>query len=224
MIDDNWIDARDALRLVRAAGFTEFDLTQWAEAGKLHARAKRGRFSGDDDFFERQLCLPTKPEELEKELARRFLTGNPWPDVPSDFWHHLNLKHNDSEAHWGAGVFATTVYFETKAAPNGGNERIKLLDVTFNLVELQELITTTSGEQLVGVLPSNATPANKREEKYAHMVAELVRTKGYSVAKACAKIDENHPTSEYITPESRQKAIRVAYGLMYQRNGYPHPK
>jgi hypothetical protein len=219
-----WISSMEAVRRVRQGGSSEGDLAQWAEAGALRSRAQRGQFSDDEEGVERILELPNTPDEQDKEIANRAVVGEPWPDIPKNFWHWINKNIQTSEKHWGSGVFSTTVYYETELGPKGDSQHIKLLGVTFCDEDLKDLLLPVKNAVDQGVLPSSAMPNDKRYEKHAHRAAEIIRDKRLKRSEAFRMaFDEVLPPTK-IDMKSSESALRKTYGLMYDPNGLPIKK
>lgn len=224
MSDTNWISSKEAVLRARQAGWCEGDLAQWAEDGRLRSRAARGRFSDDEDGIERQLTLPSDPEELQHELASRSASGSPWPDIPCDFWHWFNNYSQSHEAHWGAGVFSTKVHFETQVGPHGGSQHIRLFDVSFCAEDLAKLLGAMIGSQLRGTLPPSAKPAHRKVEDQAHRAAEIIRQDGVTIAQAARIAAAEFPAPPIVLPASYETSIRRSFDLMYDKKGKPIKK
>lgn len=128
----DWISSLQAVKRLRESGLSEPEATlgAWAEAGFLKSRAARGRFSYNWDYNIQD--FPDEPQD-----------SAPWPDIPSDFWFHVNNKVGNAVALYEAGTFAALVEFE------GGNdsEHIKLYGVTFHSANLDALLNGVGERQ-----------------------------------------------------------------------------
>ena len=184
MSDADWISAQEAKRRAVEAGFTGNDLIEWARRSQLRTRAKKGIFGSDlSAETENALdCVRTFPaippaEELVPD------TLGPWPDVPADFWAEKPTK-----ATWGAGTFASKVYYWCDFNQARMYEFIELHDVTFHEVDLTQLLGARATPPLIGKLPINAKPNDRLYEGRAHQAAELVRSKNIKKAEAFRQV------------------------------------
>ena len=220
MSDGDWISSLEACRRVRAVGGSQTDLAQWAEASRLRSRADRGRFS-DDECTERELKLPDEDEAREIEVSKRAILNEPWPDIPSDFWHWMNVHSERSEAHWASGVFATTVYYDNAPYHDRDSQYIKLFDVTFHAGDLAEMLGHTSVQAERGKMPANAKPNNYVYEAAAHRAAELLRTEKIKRSIAFRRALEETQVEPKSVQDTRESALSRAYSLMYDGKGWP---
>jgi len=150
--------------------------------------------------------------------------GEPWPDIPCEFWHWVNTRSVQSQALWGAGVFATTVHYDSSPNHDWDSQYIKLLDVTFHSGDLAALLGTSGTAPVLGSLPGNAKPNDRRYERAAHHAADLVRKKGSSREEAFRQALLLGPKAENVEQASRVRALRHAYDLMYDPYGIPIKK
>lgn len=224
MSEENWISSKEAVQRVRKAGWSEGDVAQWAENGRLRSRAARLQSSDDDDLLDRELTLPSDAKELQRELENRALTGSSWPDIPSDFWYWFNRYSQSHEAHWAAGVFSTRVHFETKLGPHEGSLHIRLFDVTFCADDLAELLGAMPHSKLRGTLPAHAKPAHRKVEAQAHRVAEVIRERGCTIAAAVRIVAEESKKPADVQLASYETGLRRSFDLMYDKRGNPIQK
>lgn len=68
-----------------------------------------------------------------------------------------------------------------------------------------------------GRLPPNASAANRRDEEYAHLAADLVRS-GKKLSEALRIVAPHDPMR---ASTSVERAIRLTFGLMYDAAGNP---
>lgn len=221
MSDSNWISAKEAQRRAKDAGFTGDDLIAWARQSRLRARAKKGCFSSDlSPEIENALdCLRTFPASPPSDKLIRDTLG-PWPNIPADFWAEKHTK-----ATWGAGTFASGVYYWCEHNQARMCEHIELFDVTFHADDLEALLTepspVTGAEAERGVLPSNATPGQRRYEEAAHLAASIVRSGKVFVSAALRRaLNETKAVEEGVW-ETRQRQLREVYRSMYTSAGCP---
>ena len=135
----------------------EATLGLWAEAGFLQSQASWGRFSrdGETDELIFQDKPPTDPDGLE------VLT--PWPNIPSDFWHWVNLKNGNAEAHYEAGIFAALVVLDPEIGTQSDTEHIKLYGVSFYSDNLDALLDGVGERQAQVKLPKTASSNRGRK-------------------------------------------------------------
>lgn len=128
----DWISSLQAVKRLRDSGLSDPEATlgAWAEAGFLKSRAARGRFSYNWDYNIQD--FPDEPQD-----------SAPWPDIPSDFWFHVNNKVGNAVALYEAGTFAAQVEFEG----GGDSEHIKLYGVTFHSDNLAALLSGVGERQ-----------------------------------------------------------------------------
>lgn len=219
MSDSNWISARQAQRRAKNAGFTGNDLIEWAREGLLRARTKKGILSSDL-FAETENtldCVRTFPSAPPADELARDTLGC-WPDVPADFWAERPTK-----ATWGAGTFASRVYYWCDFSQARMYEYIELHDVTFHEVDLMQLLGARATPPLIGKLPINAKPNDRLYEGRAHRAAELVRSENIKKAEAFRQVLKDDPLGPHVSELSQIRALRQAYESMYDNLGAPHP-
>lgn len=137
-----WISSLAAVQQLNAAGLynAKTALGQWAEAGSLKSRARWGRFFFDGCTTD--IEFPTEPPaDLEGKGAEY-----PWPDIPRDFWRHVNKGNSNAEAHYEAGIFAALVFLDPELGTGSDTEYIKLFDVSFHSNDLDTLLSAGSTE------------------------------------------------------------------------------
>lgn len=224
MSDSNWISARQAQRQAKNAGFTGNDLIEWAREGLLRARAKKGILSSDL-FAETENtldCVRTFPAAPPADKLARDTLGC-WPDVPADFWAEKPTK-----AVWGAGTFASGVSYWCGYNQARMCEHIELFGVTFHADDLEALLTwpvpATGAQAERGVLPSNATPGQRRYEEAAHLAANIVRSTKCYPSEAFRQALEETKAVASGTWDTRQRKLREVYNSMYNPQGWPIPK
>jgi hypothetical protein len=150
-----WISSLQAVLRLRGAGLNapETTLGLWAEAGFLRSRARWGYFSVreetseyvfSDDFYD-------DPAMLDRPTH--------WPSIPSDFWHWVNVKNGDAEAHYEAGIFAAHVVPETEIGLSSDSDHIRLYGVSFHSGNLDALLNGVGELQPRGTL-EKPTPSN----------------------------------------------------------------
>jgi hypothetical protein len=225
-----WLSSFGAIRRARAAGCTEGDLAQWAEAGKLRAKATRGRFSDDDynDYDHVDGRLFKQPAEVDMNVHQGASSGEPWPFIPSEFWFYLNLNSSDATINWGAGAFGTTVRDEpTPDCPAGLNQYIKLSGVEFYIPDLDALLDDMPDAvnfEIEPQLPAHAKPINRKYEEHAHLAAKFIRETGLSRADACREVVKERGAIGSVTVETAEMQVRRTYDLMYIPDGSPIKK
>ena len=138
-----WLESSAAARRVRKAGFSETDLAQWAEEGKLRTRARKGRFASAEHDEEREFPPEPPADPMDREVLGL------WPDIPKEFWHWINSPRGESDSRWGAGAFAATIFHEPDHDQRESNEGIKLFGVTFNEEDLDGLLNPTQPQSTV---------------------------------------------------------------------------
>lgn len=166
-----WISSLDALQRLRQAGLLEPEdaLAQWAETGQLRSRARRGRFS-DDGGAERD--FPVEPSADEMKRANL----GPWPDIPIDFWRWMNAGRAGTEAHFEAGVFATTVIYDPEIGNYSDSQHIKLFEVTFNEEDLIKLTGQAQPEtEAVGSPEGRSPGARWQKQRVSDQQDQLFR-------------------------------------------------
>jgi hypothetical protein len=226
MSEDVWISAFDALSRVKGAGGTEDDLLEWARIGRLRARAKSGIDS--DDVTPPKLwleCVRTFPAE---PLVVDGITISTWPDIPKSFWADTPAK-----ALWVAGTFANKLHYFCDYHQELTYAYFELFDVTFNAGDLGALLPEPEPEPepelelepvveaIRGVLPSNATPGERRYEEAAHHAAEIMRSKKVILAAALREaLEETKAVPEGVW-DTRQRQLRTVYRRIYNAEGWP---
>jgi hypothetical protein len=137
-----WISSLAAVKQLNEAGLynAKTALGQWAEAGSLKSRARWGRFFFDGCTTDIQ--FPTEPPA---DLAGKG-AEYPWPDIPCDFWRHVNNGNFYAEAHYEAGIFAALVFLDPELGTGSDTEYIKLFDVSFHSNDLDTLLSAGSTE------------------------------------------------------------------------------
>lgn len=224
MSNQEWITSFEALRWARRAGATTGGLAQWAEAGRLRSRADRGQFSDDEEGTVRSLKLPDTLQDGDPWIAATELIAEPWPDIPCEFWRWINAKPKQSEQHWDAGVFATTVYDDDAPNHHPYSQHIKLLDVTFHAGDLAGLLGAKVSIHTRATLPKNAKPNDHIYEEAAHCAAAIVRSKKVVLAEAFRRALREIEVPRKGSQESRERALRQCYDLMYDAEGQPVKK
>jgi hypothetical protein len=230
MTTGSWLSSFGAMLRARAAGCTEGDLAQWAEAGKLRARATRGRFSDDDDNDYDNLDgrLFKQPAEVDMNDHQGSPSGEPWPFIPSEFWFYLNLNRSDATINWGAGAFGTTVRDEpTPDCPAGLSQYIKLSGVEFYIPDLDGLLDGMPDAvnfEIEPQLPAHAKRINRKYEEHAHLAAKFIRETGLSRADACREVVKERGAIGNVTVETAKIQVRRTYDLMYIPDGSPIKK
>jgi hypothetical protein len=131
-----WISSLRAVKRLRDAGLNapEVTLGLWAEAGFVKSRASWGRFSHDGGVDE--LTFPNEPSADPDGLG----VSTPWPDIPSDFWHYVNIENGNAEAHYEAGIFAALVVLDPEIGTYSDTEHMKLYGVSFHSDNLDALL------------------------------------------------------------------------------------
>jgi hypothetical protein len=131
-----WISSLRAVKRLRDAGLNapEATLGLWAEAGFLKSRASWGRFSYD--WGTDEIIFPEEPLADPDRLG----VSAPWPDIPSDFWHYVNIEHGNAEAHYEAGIFAALVVLDPEIGTYSDTEHMKLYGVSFCSDDLDALL------------------------------------------------------------------------------------
>lgn len=150
-----WISSLQALLRLRDAGLNapETTLGLWAEAGFVKSRASWGRFSYEGGVEE--LIFPNEPSADPDGLG----VSTPWPDIPSDFWHYVNVKNGNAEAHYEAGIFAALVVLDPEIGSHSDTEHIKLYGVSFHSDNLDALLNGV-GERQAEVKLTKTAPSN----------------------------------------------------------------
>lgn len=239
MTTGSWLSSFGAMRRARAAGCTEGDLAQWAEAGKLRARATSGRFSDDDynDYDHPDGRVFQQPAEVDMNGHKGASSGEPWPFIPSEFWFYLNLNRSDATINWGAGAFGTTVRDEpTPDCPAGLSQYIKLSGVEFYIPDLDALLDdmpqpepplddTPEAENLETKpkLPANAKRINQLFEDHAHFAAMFIQKTGAVRAEAFRQaVKERGDLGKVV--ETAEMQVRRTFDMMYSPDGSPIKK
>ena len=234
-----WLSSFGAIRRARAAGCTEGDLAQWAEAGKLRAKATRGRFSDDDyndcDHVDGRLFKQLATEDMNDHQGAS--SREPWPFIPSEFWFYLNLNGANAKSSWSAGVFGTTVRDEpTPECPAGLSQYIKLSGVEFYIPDLDELLDDTPEldtllndgpeaeiSEIEPKLPAHAKPINRKYEIHAHLAAKIIRERGFNRAEAFRQaVKEKGDFGTAL--ETAETQVRRTFDMMYSPDGLPIKK
>lgn len=215
----DWVSAHEAQCRAKDAGFTADDLLEWARQGRLRTRAKTGAFSSDlsaemDGALAYVRDFPAVPPVDELTLDA---LGS-WPDVPVNFWAEKPTK-----ATWGAGTFASKVYYWCDFNQERTYEYIELHDVTFHEVDLTQLLGARVTPHLIGKLPINAKPNDRLYEERAHRAAELVRSQNIKKAEAFRQVLKDDPLNAHVLELSQIRALRQAYEGMYDNLGAPIP-
>lgn len=150
-----WISSLKAVLRLRDAGLNtpEATLGIWAEEGFVKSRASWGRFSHDGGVDE--LTFPNEPSADPDGLG----VSTPWPDIPSDFWHYVNVKNGNAEAHYEAGIFAALVVLDPEIGTYSDTEHMKLYGVSFYSDDLDALLNGV-GERHAKVSFAKTVPAN----------------------------------------------------------------
>ncbi len=233
MTTEYWLSSSNAMRRARAAGCTEGDLAQWAETGKLRAKATRGRFSDDDyhdydDVNGRLFKQPAEAPMNDRQDPLALASGEPWPFIPSEFWFYLNLNGSDVTINWGAGVFGTTVRDEpTPGCPSVVSQYIKLSGVEFYIPDLDELLEDTPEAETSEIepkLPAHAKPVNRKYEMHAHVAAKLIRERDINRAEACRAAVKEKGVIGLVTNDTAETQVRRTFDMMYSRDGLPIKK
>lgn len=219
MSDANWISAQEARRRAVEAGFTGNDLIEWARRSQLRTRAKTGVLSSDlsaetDSALDHVRDFPAVPPVDELTLDA---LGS-WPDIPVNFWAEKPTKET-----WGAGTFASKVYYSCDYNQARMYEYIELHDVTFHEVDLTQLLGACATPPLIGKLPINAKPNDRLYEGRAHRAAELVRSQNIKKAEAFRQVLKDDPLGSHVMEPSQIRALRQAYDSMYDSQGVPRP-
>jgi|GEM_PF-2924005 len=138
-----WISSLRAVKRLRDAGLNapEVTLGLWAEAGFVKSRASWGRFSHAGGVDE-QIFL-NEPSVVPDGLG----VSTPWPDIPSDFWHYVNVKNGNAEAHYEAGIFAALVELDPEIGTHSETEHMKLYGVSFHSDDLDALLNGVGERQ-----------------------------------------------------------------------------
>jgi|LauGreDrversion4_2_1035121.scaffolds.fasta_scaffold02594_12 hypothetical protein len=138
-----WISSLKAVLRLRDAGLNapEATLGLWAEEGFVKSRASWGRFSHDGGVDE--LTFPNEPSAVPDGLG----VSKPWPDIPSDFWHYVNVKNGNAEAHYEAGIFAALVELDPEIGTHSETEHMKLYGVSFHSDDLDALLNGVGERQ-----------------------------------------------------------------------------
>jgi hypothetical protein len=135
-----WISSLAAVKRLKEAGLdnAKTALGHWAEAGSLKSRARWGRFRSDGGPTDWKF-----PDEPPADLDGK---GVPyfWPDIPRDFWHHVNNGNSNAEAHYESGIFAALVVLNPELGTGSDTEYIKLFDVSFHSNDLDTLLSAGS--------------------------------------------------------------------------------
>jgi hypothetical protein len=169
-----WISSLHAVKRLRDAGLNapEATLGLWAEARFLRARAIWGRISHDGGTDE--LTFPDESPADPDGLG----VATPWPNIPSDFWHYVNVKHGNAEAHYEAGIFAALVVLDPEIGSHSDTEHIKLYGVSFHSDDLDALLNGVGEWQAEVKLPKSV-PSNRgrkpNAEGWADFGAALAR-------------------------------------------------
>lgn len=202
-----WISSYQAVRLVRSAGINDPSiLALWAENELVRTQAGTMRF--DSGAGERQ---------------RDFVDP---PNIPARFWHWLRRSEH-SAANWDLGLFQTTVgveyrdFFESERV----HEQWCMIDVTFNALDVETRLQQAPPQGEVtserGVLPPGSSANARRHEEYAHRAAELMRRDGINRPQAIKQMVLAAKAAGFgATEPSVGKAIREAFKLMYNSDGY----
>lgn len=174
-----WISSLQAVLRLRGAGLNapETTLGLWAEAGFLRSRARWGYFSVreetsehvfSDDFYD-------DPALLDRPTH--------WPSIPSDFWHWVNVKNGNAEAHYEAGIFAAHVVPETEIGLSSDSDHIRLYGVSFHSGNLDALLNGVGELQPRGTL-EKPTPANSGRKQEVDRWADFGAALALFVSKA----------------------------------------
>jgi hypothetical protein len=199
---DQWITGAAAVGMLRDAGVVDLGvLGVWAHDGLLRSRGRVERIAG----------------RVETDTP----THN---EIPRWFWGHLRAA--PVTADWAAGVFETTTDIDTEE--EGWREvSWRISGVEFNDADLQKCLRYANPPQNSaargqhGILPDSAKPSDRKYENEAHNAASIVRSEGVLPSKAFNRLAAQR-TDLSIQINSVESAIRRAYGLMYDKNGYPH--
>jgi hypothetical protein len=225
-----WLSAFETIRRARAAGCTEGDLTQWAQAGKLRAKATRGRFSDDDyhDYDHVDGRLFRQPATVDMNDHQGASSREPWPFIPSEFWFYLSLNGANATINWGAGAFGTTVRDEpTPDCPAGLSQYIKLSGVEFYIPDLDALLDDMPDAvnfEIEPQLPAHAKRINRKYEEHAHLAAKFIRKTGLSRADACREVVKERGVINSVSVETAEVQVRRTFDLMYLPDGLPIKK
>lgn len=162
-------------------------------------------------------CVRTFPVAPPTDELTRDTLG-PWPDIPVNFWAEKPAK-----ATWGAGTFASRVYYWCDYRQERMYEFIELIDVTFHQGDLTELLSSRSAPTMPGSLPRSAKPNDRLYEEHAHRAAALVRSEGIKRSESFRRVLKHGAPAPHLSEKSQERALRQAYGSMYDDLGTPHP-
>ena len=154
--------------------------------------------------------------------------------IPVEFWHPFQRGADGAGSDWGAGDF-----YLDNVCEAGGKWSGRVRDVHFNRIDLPaswlspsqpsrsevkeqvpEGCRRTPSDFGKGTLPSCATNSDRVHEAAAHAAAKIVRVSRCSRAKAIGQVRGAVDAKGRHT-DSIDRAIRKAYGLMYEAHGYP---
>lgn len=225
-----WLSAFETIRRARAAGCTEGDLAQWAQAGKLRAKATRGRFSDDDyhdyDHVDGRLFKQPTTEDMKDHQGAS--SRESWPFIPSEFWFYLNLNGANAKSSWSAGAFGTTVRDEpTPDCPAGLSQYIKLSGVEFYMPDLDALLRDkpeAANLEMQPKLPAYAQRINRKYEKHAHLAAKFIREQDLTRAEACRAAVMEMGVIGIVANDTAEMQVRRTLGMMYNKDGLPIKK
>lgn len=231
---DEWITGTAAVAMLLDAGVVDLRvLGVWAGDGLLGARAKVERVAGKIETYKPPSAAI--PGDFWDELSAKSVMGDGAASaietdtptsraIPRYFWGEL--RANTVIADWAAGVFETTKDIDTEE--EGWREASwRISGVEFKNADLQkclgiESLTKANGpSDRRGILPASAKANDRKYEGPAHEAAEIVRMEGVAPSKAFARLAD-HYNEKMIQSTSVERAIRQAYGLMYDNKGNPY--
>ena len=200
MTSPKWIKSAVAVRLLRDAGLMNpAVLGTWAHDGLLRARAHVERIAG----------------AIEKET----LTHDA---IPRWFWGHLN--DCTILADWAAGIFETEADYDGEYGWQQTTWRISGVEFEKNDLHAQlggnTVVQSGAPTFRRSVLPPSASHSDRAKEQAAHHAASIVQAEGVKRSEAFRRV-LNIAKKE--TQSSQERALRRAYGLMYDSKGEPHP-
>lgn len=199
MTQPRLLTSAEAVKLLSAAGINDPQvLGVWAKEGLLEAYATTERLAG-------QLVR----EREENGLVSRW------------FWGELGREA--LYANWPAGVFKTLSDYEHEYGVQSAEWEV--VGVSYNADQLERLLSSAGpspaaiSDTLLGKLPPEAKPSDRKYAQSAHDAAKIVREEGVFLSEAIRRVERFESTM--IKPESVERGIRQTYGKMYKKGGLP---
>lgn len=199
MTQPRLLSSAEAVKLLSAAGINDPQvLGIWAKEGLLEAYATTERLAG-------QLV---REREENGRVSR-------W------FWGELGREM--LFASWPAGIFKTLSDYEHEYGVQSAEWEV--VGVSYNADQLERLVggagpsPAVQSDTLLGKLPPGAKPNDRKYEQAAHDAAQIMREEGVKLSEA---IRRALGISEKGGNSAAERAVRLAFGLMYDAHGKPH--